>query len=233
MVRVIVRYFPLQNRQSWFIASNRFQTFLSRHAQLLHLGCWGYNCVHYLSIYGILLMMNYAAHALNGATAFFVKCRLNKYISRRSQFLLNFNLQQLSQRTLVYVDPRGYLEGCVPTQQHFRVQILVSSGTFLMSLAFAMTSCYMKNFGWCTVFSFQLFCIAEEDTILAKWEQFAAACLVFAVRRAALVLARFSPFFSFPQACASPSMPGPVESRRKELWLSRDCTALALNCRVE
>lgn len=113
-------------------------------------------------------MMNYAAHALNGATAFFVKCRLNKYISRRSQFLLNFNLQQLSQRTLVYVDPRGYLEGCVPTQQHFRVQILVSSGTFLMSLAFAMTSCYMKNFGWCTVFSFQLFCIAEEDTILAK-----------------------------------------------------------------
>lgn len=156
-----------------------------------------------------------------------------KYISRRSQFLLNFNLQQLSQRTLVYVDPRGYLEGCVPMQQHFRVQILVSSGTFLMSFAFVMTSCYMKNFGWCMVFSFQLFCIAEEDTILAKWEQFAAACLVFVVRRAALVLARFSPFFSFPQSCASPSVPGPVESRRKELWSSRDYTALALNCRVE
>lgn len=69
-------------------------------------------------------------------------------------------------------------------QQHFRVQILVSLGTFLTSLAFVMTSCYMKNFGWCMVFSFQLFCIAEEDTIPSKSVQFAAACLPFAVRRA-------------------------------------------------
>lgn len=57
--------------------------------------------------------------------------------------------------------------------QCFRGRILVSSGTFLMSLALLMTSCYMKNFGWCMVFSFQLFCIAEEDTILTKcsWQQ--------------------------------------------------------------
>lgn len=119
-----------------------------------------------------------------------------KYISRRSQFLLNFNLQQLSQRRLVYVNPRGYLEEWVPMQQHFRVQILVSLGTFLTSLAFEMTSCYMKNFGWCMVFSFQLFCIAEEDTILSKSVQFAAARLPFAVRRASLTLAPFCPFFS-------------------------------------
>lgn len=128
-----------------------------------------------------------------------------KYISRRRRFLLNFNLWQLSQRTLVYVAPRGYLGGCVPTQQCFRVQILVSSGTFLMSLALAVTSCYMKNFGWCMVFSFWLFCIAEEDTILTESVQFAAACLLFAVRRASLIFAYFSPFFSFP--CVSVHFP--------------------------
>lgn len=45
------------------------------------------------------------------------------------------------------------------------------------------------------VFSFQLFCIAEEDTILSKSVWPAAACLVFAVKRASLVLAYY--FYSF------------------------------------
>lgn len=91
-----------------------------------------------------------------------------KDISRQSQFLLNFNLWQFYQHTLSSVDPRD-CRAC----QCFRAQILVSSGTFLMSLALLMTSCYMKNFGRCMVFSFQLLCIAEEDTILSKcsWQQ--------------------------------------------------------------
>lgn len=40
-----------------------------------------------------------------------------KDISRRSQFLLNFDPWQLSQHTLSYVDPRDCLDGCVPVLQ--------------------------------------------------------------------------------------------------------------------
>lgn len=74
----------------------------------------------------------------------------------------------------------------------------MSSGTFLMSLALLVTSCYMKNFGRCTVFSFQLFCIAEEDTIpSAVGSSVSGLC----VRRVSWLLACFSAFFPPPPMC--------------------------------
>lgn len=117
----------------------------------------------------------------------------------------------------------------------------MSSGTFLMSLASLMTSCYMKNFGQCMVFSSQLFCIAEEDTILTKcrWQQrvwslcekgFVAPGLFFCI------------FFLLPPCVcallmddgavagcgtvggARSTVAVPGESKRKELWFnSPDC----------
>lgn len=77
----------------------------------------------------------------------------------------------------------------------------MSSGTFLMSLALLMTSRYMRNFGRCMVFSFQLFCIAEEDTILsAVGSSVSGLC----VRRVSWLLSLFFCIFSLllPCACA-------------------------------
>lgn len=78
-----------------------------------------------------------------------------KDISRQSQFLLNFDPDNFLSTPWTTLIQGTVLTGAC---QCFRGQILVSSGTFLMSLALLVTSCYMKNFGRCTVFSFQLFC---------------------------------------------------------------------------
>lgn len=164
---------------------------------MLHLGFWGQNFVCYSSIYGIWLMMNYAAHALNGATAFFGKRRLNKVYQQTETVSSEFQPATTFSTHAALRWSKGLSRRCIQMQQRFRVQILVSSGTFLVSLALVMTSCYMRNFGWCTVFSFQLFCVAKEDTILTKSVEFAAACLLFVVRRASLISACFSQLFSF------------------------------------
>lgn len=143
-------------------------------------------------------MMDYAAHALNGATAFFVKRRLNKVYQQTETVSSEFQPMTTFSTRAGLRWSKGLSWRCVQMQQRFRVQILVSSDRFLVSLALVMTSCYMRNFGWCTVFSFQLFSIANEDTILTKSVEFAAVCLVFVVRRVSLISAYFSQFISFP-----------------------------------
>lgn len=103
----------------------------------------------------------------------------------------------------------------------------MSSGTFLMSLALPVTSCYMKNFGQCTVFSFQLFCIAEEDTIpSAVGEGFLGSWLAFLhffllpLCVCALLMddGAVTGGGTVGRATSTTAVPG--EGKRKELWFN-------------